>query len=126
MAPSVLVIERDDEWNPIRFKVPITYWYEEYFLPMISKKDDRAKKYREELFGAGQIETTPALYGDHSFLKDSSITREEFLQLSLHTRAQMIVHHEISGIVDLYKHHKQLMKNKLERQNSGTQDQSSQ
>ena len=114
ISPAVKFEELDRSTGKIvRTQVSILYWYVR-FQEMLEAGTEAAKKYREELFGVGELEATPELYADYDFYRALNLSERGFHQLDLHEQARLKAHYILQGLVELRKAHLRLMKQKRE------------
>ena len=91
---------------------------------LLHGKDDKSKRYKEELFGKSSNYEYSEEYNALSVLRNNVdwISADEFRdKVNIHTRAKLIAQTYIEGIIDTLQRHDDLQKQKMKDQMSKTQ-----
>ena len=115
--------------NPVdglrtKSKVSILERWQTIQTNLLHGKDDRSRRYKEELFGKSANYEYSDEYNALSVLRVNVdwVSADDYSRrVSIHTRAKLIAQTYLEGIIDTLQRHDDMMKKKLEAQINKTQ-----
>jgi hypothetical protein len=112
LAPLIQKEETTEEGEKLQFWEPLTLRYERIMTMLLGDDKDKApvKKHREALFGPDLPPMTiPDAYQEISMAREMKIELGAYRQLPIHDRAQIIAHYRLSGMMDVFRRHTEII-----------------
>lgn len=120
MSPIVSMSEIDPKTGRrVKSKAPLIVWWKRFEENVLLPEGTSYDNYREQLFGAGYVEYSPALFTELSIIKDWGQNPQSFWELDIHTRAKIVAHNTLKTMLEIRQHHMQLMKERREKKATG-------